>query len=98
MQVQATRPPPREGVRIIVTAVPTAAALPVIVMIPAAVTEPPVMRPAVVTVKPEPALASVLSVVAFSAMVVLKRAAPNTNSETLARSHVNLFEFSIIVG
>jgi len=67
------------------TTVPMLVALPLIVIMPVSVTEPPAMRPAVVTVNPRPALPRVASVVAFSAMVVLNPLAASTSSETRAR-------------
>ena len=82
---QATRPPPNDGVSTMFTVVPIVKSLPLIVIMPVSFTEPPEIRPAVVTVKPRPALAKVPSTVAFSAIVVLKAAAASTSSETLAR-------------
>ena len=59
--------------------------LPLIVITPPFETLPPVTFPLGVTVRPTPALDSVLSVVAFSAIVVLNPLAAKTSSETLAR-------------
>ena len=85
LQAQVTRPPESVGVNTTFTVVPTEVLLPAMAMTPAVVTEPPVILPAVVTVKPRPALDNVLSTVLFSTMVVLKPAAASTSSETRAR-------------
>ena len=67
------------------TAVPIEVLDPEIVITPWLDTLPPVIRPAVVTVRPTPALPSVASVVDFSATVVLNPLAASTSSDTRAR-------------
>ena len=87
LQAQVTRPDAKLGVNTMDTVVPTevAAFEPAMVITPPAVTDPPVILPPDVTVRPAPALAKVLSVVAFSEIEVLKALAASTNSDTLAR-------------
>ena len=65
--------------------VPTDAELPVMTIDPASVTEPPAILPPTAIVKPTPALDNVPSLLAFSAMLVLKPLPPSTSSDTRAR-------------
>ena len=85
LHTQVTRAPPYDGVKIMVTEVPTDVADPATVMTPPSVTAPPVILPPIAIVRPIPALASVASVPALSVIVLLKAFVPATNSDTLAR-------------
>ena len=85
LHCQTTLPPANDGVSTMLRVVPIEESLPLIVIVPVSVTEPPEIRPAVVTVKPVPAPSKDPLTVATSAMVVLKLAAATISSETLAR-------------
>src|SRR3989304_3624602 len=83
---QITRPAEYDGVRTMLTAVPTDVFEPRTVIVPPSVTEPPVILPLKgINVRPTPALASVMSALAFEATAPLKALAAATNSDTLAR-------------
>ena len=55
LHCQTTLPPANDGVSTMLRVVPIEESLPLIVIVPVSVTEPPEIRPAVVTVKPVPA-------------------------------------------
>src|SRR3989304_2069724 len=83
---QISRPEFIDGLKMILTAVPTDVFEPATVIVPVTLTAPAVILPLKgVSVRPEPALAKVPSEVAFSAIEVLKPLAASTSSDTFAR-------------